>query len=50
MKLRFTLFRRGRSYYSQDRTTGQQSSLHTTDPDEARQSWPPRTRPTASPS
>ena len=36
MKLRFTLFRRDRSYYSQDRTTGQQASLHTTDPDAAR--------------
>lgn len=34
MKLRFTLFRRGRSYYSQDRTSGQRSSLHTTAPDE----------------
>lgn len=36
MKLRFTLFRRGLVFYSQDTTTGQQTSLRTRDEAEAR--------------
>jgi hypothetical protein len=36
MKSRFTLFRRGQSFYCQDTTTGQQTSLRTKDEEEAR--------------
>jgi integrase len=36
MKPRFTLFRRGGVYYSQDHTTGQQTSLRTKDAETAR--------------
>src|ERR1051326_8785108 len=36
MQNRFTLFRRGAVYYSQDRNTGEQKSLRTRDEGEAR--------------
>src|SRR5262245_33820001 len=37
MQNRFTLFRRGNVYYSEDRVTGQQKSLKTNDEHEGRQ-------------
>lgn len=36
MKTKYTLFRRGETYYSQDRATGKQTSLRTKDETEAR--------------
>ena len=44
MKTKYTLFRRGEVYYSQDSGTGKQTSLRTKDETEAR-SLPPTKNP-----